>query len=166
MRLSCGCNDKWLCSECQKKPLKQVNKVIDRHTSCTNNKQAGTPGFRPPEILLRFDQPTQTIAIDVWAAGVVLLSLLFRRYPFHFLQLLKYSRHPIFRPVDDYDAICQICSIIGTRPMVDAAMKNGVRANLPNYPGVDYAKLVRFASLFYNAIAFIFCDRFLDESRS
>lgn len=50
--------------------------------------------------------------------------------------------------------------------MVDAAMKNGVRANLPNYPGVDYAKLVRFASLFYNAIAFIFCDRFLDESRS
>lgn len=58
--------------------------------------------------------------------------------------------------MDDFDAICQICSIIGTKPMVDAALKNGVLAALPKYPGVDYAKLVRLALLFYNAIVLVF----------
>ena len=38
--------------------------------------RAGTPGFRPPEVLLKF--PTQTVAVDMWAVGVILLSILSR----------------------------------------------------------------------------------------
>ena len=38
--------------------------------------RAGTPGFRPPEVLLKVKK--QTVAVDVWAAGVILLSILSR----------------------------------------------------------------------------------------
>lgn len=41
--------------------------------------RAGTPGFRAPEVLLSSLQ--QGPALDVWGAGVILLSLLCRRYP-------------------------------------------------------------------------------------
>lgn len=39
----------------------------------------GTRGFRAPEVLLR--KPVQGPAIDVWAAGVTVLSLVTKRYP-------------------------------------------------------------------------------------
>jgi cell division control protein 7 len=38
----------------------------------------GTRGFRAPEVLLR--QRVQGPPIDVWAAGVIVLTLLSRRY--------------------------------------------------------------------------------------
>ena len=38
--------------------------------------RAGTAGFRPPEVLLK--SSTQSMAVDVWAAGVILLSMLTR----------------------------------------------------------------------------------------
>ena len=38
--------------------------------------RAGTPGFRPPEVLLKCQ--TQTVAVDMWAVGVILLSILAR----------------------------------------------------------------------------------------
>ena len=38
--------------------------------------RGGTPGFRPPEVLLKVK--TQTGAVDIWAAGVMLLSILSR----------------------------------------------------------------------------------------
>ena len=38
--------------------------------------RAGTPGFRPPEVLLKCR--TQTVAVDIWAAGVILLSIMSR----------------------------------------------------------------------------------------
>ena len=38
--------------------------------------RAGTPGFRPPEVLLKCRR--QTVAVDMWAAGVILLSILAR----------------------------------------------------------------------------------------
>jgi len=41
--------------------------------------RAGTPGFRAPEVLL--GSLEQGPALDVWAAGVCLFSLLTRRYP-------------------------------------------------------------------------------------
>ena len=40
--------------------------------------QAGTPGFRAPEILLRFDE--QSPKLDIWSAGVTMLSLLLKRF--------------------------------------------------------------------------------------
>lgn len=39
--------------------------------------RAGTRGFRAPEVLLKFFK--QDFAIDVWSAGVILLTLLTRR---------------------------------------------------------------------------------------
>jgi len=41
--------------------------------------RAGTPGYRPPEVLLSV--PEQGPAVDVWAAGVVIASLVARRSP-------------------------------------------------------------------------------------
>lgn len=41
--------------------------------------RAGTPGFRPPEVLLR--SKNQGYAVDVWAAGIIALSLATRRFP-------------------------------------------------------------------------------------
>ena len=38
--------------------------------------RAGTPGFRPPEVLLK--SHSQSVAVDMWAVGVILLSLLSR----------------------------------------------------------------------------------------
>lgn len=64
--------------------------------------RAGTPGFRSPEVLLR--HPAQTTAVDMWAAGVILLSMLSRRYPF-------------FKAKDDMEALAQIITIFGSGSM-------------------------------------------------
>lgn len=42
-------------------------------------RKAGTPGFRPPEVLL--GSSYQTSAVDAWSAGMIALCLLARRYP-------------------------------------------------------------------------------------
>ena len=42
--------------------------------------RAGTPGFRPPEVLLKYEH--QTTAVDMWACGVIMLCILSRTYPF------------------------------------------------------------------------------------
>ena len=70
--------------------------------------RAGTPGFRPPEVLLKCH--TQTVAVDMWAVGVVLLSLLARAYPF-------------FRSPDDMTAVSELCTLFGTKAVVTAANK-------------------------------------------
>jgi cell division control protein 7 len=70
---------------------------LRRHAQVAN--RAGTPGFRAPEVLLK--SPIQTTALDVWSAGVILLCLLSRRYPF-------------FRAQDDESAMAQIISLMGT----------------------------------------------------
>jgi hypothetical protein len=65
--------------------------------------RAGTRGFRAPEILACSNVP-QTTAIDIWSVGVIMLSLLTRRYPFfagahdfvnlcEMLRLFGYSKH-------------------------------------------------------------------------
>lgn len=61
--------------------------------------RAGTRGFRPPEVLMRF--PHQTVAVDIWASGVTLLCILSQRYPF-------------FQSPDDLTALCEIASVCGS----------------------------------------------------
>ena len=39
--------------------------------------RAGTGGFRPPEVLLKY--PRQDQKLDIWSAGVCLLTLLSKR---------------------------------------------------------------------------------------
>ncbi|XP_016357665.1 cell division cycle 7-related protein kinase isoform X3 [Sinocyclocheilus anshuiensis] len=82
---------------------------------CLSRKQqvaprAGTPGFRAPEVLTKC--PNQGTAIDMWSAGVILLSLLSGRYPF-------------FKASDDLIALTQIMTIRGSRETIEAAKTFG-----------------------------------------
>ncbi|ESP04473.1 hypothetical protein LOTGIDRAFT_136165 [Lottia gigantea] len=72
--------------------------------------RAGTPGFRSPEVLMKY--PDQTTAVDIWSAGVIFLSLLSGRYPF-------------FRANDDLTALAQIISIMGSEEVKTAAKSFG-----------------------------------------
>lgn len=83
--------------------------------------RAGTRGFRAPEVL--FKCSNQTTALDIWSAGVILLTLLTRRYPF-------------FHSSDDYDAIVEIANIFGNEEMAGAAKLYGRKwnCNVPSVP--------------------------------
>ena len=72
--------------------------------------RAGTPGFRAPEVLLKY--PLQTTSVDVWAAGMILLCLLSGRYPF-------------FKAHDDMSAMAQIVGLFGSAKCTEAAKSLG-----------------------------------------
>jgi len=80
--------------------------------------RAGTRGFRAPEVLLKCNR--QSAKIDVWAAGVVLLMMLTKKFPF-------------FQSLDDADALVEIASIYGRRDMRAVAGLHGAvfETNLP-----------------------------------
>ncbi|XP_006634867.1 cell division cycle 7-related protein kinase [Lepisosteus oculatus] len=97
-RLTCSCHDTdRVCNMC----LSRKPQVAPR---------AGTPGFRAPEVLTKC--PHQGTAIDMWSAGVVLLSLLSGRYPF-------------FKASDDLIALAQIMTIRGSKETIQAAKTFG-----------------------------------------
>lgn len=60
--------------------------------------RAGTPGYRPPEVLLKY--PHQTTSVDIWAAGIIMFSILSGCYPF-------------FRATDDYQAMGEMITVFG-----------------------------------------------------
>jgi cell division control protein 7 len=64
--------------------------------------RAGTKGFRAPECLLGVDE--RTGAVDVWSAGVILLSVLTRQYPF-------------FSAADDIDQLWEIALLRGAKAL-------------------------------------------------
>ncbi|KAJ3126419.1 hypothetical protein HK098_007552 [Nowakowskiella sp. JEL0407] len=72
--------------------------------------RAGTRGFRPPEVLMKISN--QTIAIDVWAAGVILLSLFSGRFPF-------------FNSRTDAEAFIELAIIFGRDKMKKLCNKYG-----------------------------------------
>jgi cell division control protein 7 len=82
--------------------------------------RAGTRGFRAPEVLLKCTQ--QTTSIDMWSAGVILLTLLSRRFPF-------------FHSADDIDALLEITTIFGRKKMKETALLHGqvFETNIPSY---------------------------------
>lgn len=73
----------------------------------------------------------------MWSAGVILLTLLARRFPF-------------FNSADDIDATIEIASIFGTRRMKAAAAMHGqiFETNIPTIgdKGYSFEKLVKWAS--------------------
>ncbi|KAH8288259.1 hypothetical protein KR044_009322, partial [Drosophila immigrans] len=69
--------------------------------------RAGTPGYRPPEVLLKYAD--QTTAVDVWAAGVIFLSILSSVYPF-------------FKAPNDFVALAEIVTIFGDRAIRKTAL--------------------------------------------
>ncbi|OJJ84103.1 serine/threonine protein kinase CDC7 [Aspergillus glaucus CBS 516.65] len=97
--------------------------------------RAGTRGFRAPEVL--FKCTCQTTKIDMWSTGVILLTLLGRRFPF-------------FNSADDIDAMIEMASIFGTRRMKAAAALHGqiFETNIPTIgeKGYSWEKLVKWAS--------------------
>lgn len=97
-RKYCTHDIKSICKTCMSKKEKKVPR-------------AGTAGYRAPEVLLRYHR--QTSAIDVWSAGVILLSLISGRYPF-------------FDPLEDLPALSQIISIFGTSKCIQAAERMGI----------------------------------------
>ncbi|XP_066992732.1 cell division cycle 7-related protein kinase [Anabrus simplex] len=72
--------------------------------------RAGTPGFRPPEVLLKY--PHQTTAVDIWATGVIMLCILSGCYPF-------------FRSPDDVTALAEIMTVFGTEDVKKIAVNLG-----------------------------------------
>ena len=72
--------------------------------------RAGTRGFRAPEVL--FKCTNQTAKIDIWSAGVILLTILAQRFPF-------------FNSGDDIDAMIEIASIFGRKRMQHCAVLHG-----------------------------------------
>ena len=84
--------------------------------------RSGTAGYRAPEILLGYTH--QTSAIDIWSAGVILLSILSKR-------------HPFFYPPNDLYALAEIDEIFGSNICVQAAQKLGILLTSSEYsPGI------------------------------
>ena len=93
--------------------------------------RAGTRGFRAPEVL--FKCSSQSTKIDVWSVGVVLLTMMGRRFPF-------------FNSTDDIDATIEIASIFGRRRMAQCALMHGAifECTIPSVgeKGFSFEKLV------------------------
>ncbi|CAG2105343.1 unnamed protein product [Medioppia subpectinata] len=104
-----------------KKSKTIANKSIDLKCECLATNQvcgvckgkpeliaprAGTPGFRAPEVLLKY--LLQTTLIDIWSAGVIMASLLSGRYPF-------------FRNTDDMTSLAEIITIFGSKRVLKTA---------------------------------------------
>ncbi|KAI0206590.1 putative cell cycle protein kinase [Astrocystis sublimbata] len=83
---------------------------VDTRPSRRANR-AGTRGFRAPEVLFKCTE--QTTKIDVWSAGVILLTILCRRFPF-------------FNSADDVEAMIEIATIFGSKRMKLAGQLHGV----------------------------------------
>ena len=80
--------------------------------------RAGTRGFRAPEVLLKCT--AQTVLIDIWSCGIILLTFLSKRFPF-------------FHSADDIDAFIELCCIFGRKKMKETALLHGqvLQTNLP-----------------------------------
>ncbi|ORZ34055.1 kinase-like domain-containing protein [Catenaria anguillulae PL171] len=93
--------------------------------------RAGTRGFRAPEVL--FKVQNQTPVVDVWSAGVTLLSFMTRKFPF-------------FPSDNDTFALQEIAVIFGSRAIRSLASKFDriFLSTLPNIPkdGVPLRDLV------------------------
>ncbi|KAF8621914.1 hypothetical protein AX15_007409 [Amanita polypyramis BW_CC] len=84
--------------------------------------RAGTRGFRAPEVLLKCGD--QTGAIDMWAAGMILLFFLVGKFP-------------LFQSNDDVEALMEISVIIGRRKMEKAATLHS-RTFSTNVPSISH----------------------------
>ena len=80
--------------------------------------RAGTRGFRAPEVL--FKCTAQTTKIDIWSAGVILLTIMCKRFPF-------------FNSSDDIDAVIELTTLFGRNKLRKAALLHGqvLESNIP-----------------------------------
>ncbi|KAI5859974.1 kinase-like protein [Durotheca rogersii] len=97
--------------------------------------RAGTRGFRAPEVLFKCTE--QTTKIDIWSAGVILLTILCRRFPF-------------FNSADDVEAMIEIATIFGSRRMKQAGQLHGCMfdSNIPTIGerGFSFEKIMLWST--------------------
>ncbi|KAI8601818.1 serine/threonine protein kinase Hsk1 [Dissophora ornata] len=81
--------------------------------------RAGTKGFRAPEVLFR--HVCQTVALDIWSVGVILIAFLTGRFPF-------------FNSDHEVEALLEIAVLFGQREMkkVAATFDRTFVTNLPS----------------------------------
>lgn len=95
---SCKCYGRpQVCTKCTTRPAMQASR-------------AGTPGFRPPEVLLKSTH--QTTAVDIWAAGVILLQILSNSTQF-------------FSCPNDFAALAELVTLFGYANMKKVAEQCG-----------------------------------------
>lgn len=98
--------------------------------------RAGTRGFRAPEVLFKCTE--QTTKIDIWSAGVILLTIMSRRFPF-------------FNSADDVDAMIEISTIFGHKRMRQTSQLHGAmyETNIPTIGqnGFDLGKIIMWSTL-------------------
>lgn len=98
--------------------------------------RAGTRGFRAPEVLFKCTE--QTTKLDIWSAGVILLTIMSRRFPF-------------FNSADDVEAMIEIAHIFGTRRMRLAGQQHGCMfdTSIPTIGqnGFDLGKIIMWSTL-------------------
>ncbi|KAL7620101.1 Cell division control protein 7 [Parahypoxylon ruwenzoriense] len=97
--------------------------------------RAGTRGFRAPEVLFKCTE--QTTKIDIWSAGVILLTILCKRFPF-------------FNSADDIEAMIEIATIFGTKRMKQAGQLHGCMfdTNIPTIGerGFSFEKIMLWST--------------------
>lgn len=96
-------------SFCQTREKIVGNPKGDTRPSLRANR-AGTRGFRAPEVL--FKCTAQSSKIDIWSAGVILLTIICKRFPF-------------FNSADDIDAVIELTTLFGKAKMRRAALFHG-----------------------------------------
>ncbi|KAL5278236.1 CDC7 family protein [Megaselia abdita] len=69
--------------------------------------RAGTPGYRPPEVLLKHQM--QNTSVDIWAVGVIFLTIMSRVYPF-------------FKATNDFVALAEITALFGHNAIKKTAL--------------------------------------------
>ncbi|GAA6009898.1 hypothetical protein JCM11491_000857 [Sporobolomyces phaffii] len=99
----------------------RVGYLRDEKRPSVRANRAGTRGFRAPEVLLKC--PDQTVALDIWSAGIILLCFLTRRFPF-------------FNSNDDTEALAEITAIFGKRKMERCALLHN-RTFVTNVPDLE-----------------------------
>uniref|UniRef100_A0A060TBK4 non-specific serine/threonine protein kinase n=1 Tax=Blastobotrys adeninivorans TaxID=409370 RepID=A0A060TBK4_BLAAD len=120
--------------------VRQLGFRRDDKRSGRRANRAGTRGFRAPEVL--FKCTSQSTKIDVWSAGVILLSLLAKRFPF-------------FSSNDDGEALLELASVFGRRKMELCGLLHGsvFETNIPtlkNYP-YSFEQLVSWCRTCYSS---------------
>ncbi|KAF9412020.1 hypothetical protein BGZ94_001177 [Podila epigama] len=102
-----------------KRPILKVNR-------------AGTRGFRAPEILIKHEY--QTVAVDIWSVGVILLCFLTGRFPF-------------FDSNDDAEGLLEIAIVFGGEEMkrFAHALNRSFLTNVPSVKpyGIEFGRLAR-----------------------
>jgi cell division control protein 7 len=103
-------------------PPERVGYLLNDARQPVRANRAGTRGFRAPEVLFKCQD--QTVAIDIWSAGVILLTLLIRRFP-------------VFNSNDDVEALLEIAAIFGKGRMEQCAMLHN-RTFVSNVPTIQH----------------------------